>query len=89
MANNVFAKTLNLDTATWTRVADEPTVISCTVLAPSSNGSASNVLLRYDGGNEVEVRRDTSFPLVRVDVSLLEAKAGVAGDKLNIVGGSW
>jgi len=88
MANNVFAKTLTLDAADWTPIADVSTVISCVIQAPSTNGTAP-VLLRYDGGDSVELSRAASFPLTRVDVALVEAKAGTAGDKLNVVGGTW
>jgi hypothetical protein len=88
MANNVFTKTVALDTATWTPIADVPTVVSCVLQTPSSNGTAP-VLLRYDGGDSAEISRGASFPLVRVDVSLVEAKAGSDGDKLTVVGGTW
>lgn len=88
MANNVFTKTVTLDTATWTPLASESTVISCTVQSPATNGTAP-VLLRFNGGDSAEIGRNGSFPLERVDISLVEAKAGTAGDKLNVVGGSW
>jgi len=88
MANNVFTKTVTLDTATWTPLTDEPTVISCIVQSPSSNGTAP-VLLRFNGGDSAEIGRNGSFPLERVDISLVEAKGGAAGDKLNVVGGTW
>ncbi len=83
--NNVIARKVELTTS-WQALADETTVASVTITAPTYN--AGHVILKGDTSDEVPLEPGEWHKFEHVNLAAIEVK-GTAGDIVTVVGGTW
>lgn len=75
MAGNVYLRSITLGDAQWQPLADEPTVMTATIVASAKNSTPVSV--RVDGGAAVSWPPGATARLEGVDLSRIEVLGSV------------
>jgi len=85
MAANPFFKMVTADPNEWRKLSDTPLVLAAKVLIWNTGTPLSDLQLRCDGSDPVNLPKNKEFTLEGVDLSRIEVK-GEATYRVTVIG---